>query len=176
MRFTPTPVAGAWIVETDPVHDDRGFFARVYCRDTFLAHGIDLPVPQINTAFNARRGTLRGMHYQAPPHAEGKLIRCIAGAVFDVILDIRRDSASCGQWFGVDLSAEGGNALYVPPGCAHGYVSLTERSELFYLMSTAQASTSARGIRWNDARFAVAWPIEPVVMSERDRGWPDWAG
>lgn len=176
MRFRPTRIQRAWIIEPEPVRDERGFFARLYCRETFLAQGVDLAVSQINTAFNRQRGTLRGMHFQKAPHEEGKLVRCVAGAVFDVIVDLRQESATVGDWVGVTLDARSRLALYVPPGCAHGYVTLTEDTELFYLMGAPQVGPAAHGIRWNDPRLSIAWPIEPVVISERDRTWPDWSG
>jgi dTDP-4-dehydrorhamnose 3,5-epimerase len=176
MKFTSTAIDGAWIIDIDPLADDRGLFARLYDRDAFLAQGIDLPIPEINLAVNAKRGTLRGMHYQTPPHAEGKLVHCIAGAVFDVIVDLRRDSATLGRWLGLNLDAESHRALYAPPGCAHGYISLTDRTKMFYLMSNTYAQDAAHGLRWNDPRVGVAWPIEPTLISDRDRAWPDWDG
>lgn len=176
MIFTPTTIPGAWIVDLDPIADERGSFARLYSRETFLDHGIEFSVPQINIAVNAKRGTLRGMHYQTPPYGEAKLVHCIAGAVFDVIVDLRRESAALGRWFGVELNAQSRRALYVPTGCAHGYISLTDQAELFYLMGNAYAQDAACGIRWNDPRISIEWPIEPTLMSERDRNWPDWQG
>ena len=176
MIFTPTAIPGAWTVDIEPIEDERGFFARLYAREAFLERGIDLPIPQINIALNEKRGTLRGMHFQAHPHEEGKLVHCIAGAVYDVIVDVRSGSATYGRWIGLELDAQSGRALYVPPGCAHGYISLTDRAELIYLMSASYAPQAARGIRWNDPRVAVAWPITPLLISERDRNWPDWGG
>jgi dTDP-4-dehydrorhamnose 3,5-epimerase len=176
MKFTPTTIDGAWLIDIQPFSDERGMFARLYCREAFLAHGVDLPVPQANIAVNTARGTLRGMHYQAPPHEEGKLIHCTGGAVYDVIVDLRPGSATRGRWFGVELSADNRWAVYAPPGCAHGYVSLTDQAALLYLMGEAYAPDAARGVRWNDPRLAIAWPMAPLLVSERDRAWPDWEG
>ena len=176
MKFTPTAIPGAWIIDIDPLADERGFFARLYDRETFLAHDIDLPIPQINLAGNERRGTLRGMHYQAAPHAEGKLMTCVSGAVFDVIVDLRAESLGRGRWVGVDLNADSRRAFYAPPGCAHGYVSLTDGATMLYLMGSPFAPGSGRGVRWNDPRLGIRWPIEPLLMSDRDRDWPDWGG
>jgi dTDP-4-dehydrorhamnose 3,5-epimerase len=176
MKFTPTSIDGAWLIDLEPLADDRGDFARLYCRETFLQHGVDLPVPQANLAVNTARGTLRGMHYQAAPHEEGKLIHCTGGSVYDVLADLRPGSPTRGRWFGVELSAENRRAVYGPPGCAHGYISLTDRAVMLYLMGRAYVPSAARGVRWNDPRLAIDWPMQPLLVSDRDRAWPDWAG
>jgi dTDP-4-dehydrorhamnose 3,5-epimerase len=176
MKFTSTLIDGAWIIDIDSLVDERGSFARLYDRDAFLAHGVDLPILQINFAVNDRRGTLRGLHYQASPHEEGKLIHCTVGAVYDVIVDLRAGSPSRGRWIGVDLTADNQRVVYAPPGCAHGYVSITDHAALLYHMSAAYTPGFGRGVRWNDPRLGVEWPIKPLLISDRDREWPDWGG
>ncbi len=172
MKFTETPLRGAFLVDLEPVQDDRGFFARSYCAAEFAAHGLAEHMPQANVSFNARRGTLRGLHFQAAPHAEDKLVRCTAGAVYDVIVDLRPGSATRGGWFGVELSALNRRALYVPKGFAHGFITLVDSSELLYLMSVPHAPGFGRGVRWNDPTIGVRWPLEPVVISANDAGLP----
>jgi dTDP-4-dehydrorhamnose 3,5-epimerase len=171
VRFRPTPLAGAFVVELDRKEDDRGFFARSFCADEFRAQGLEPVTAQSSVSFNRRRGTLRGMHYQAAPHEEAKLVRCTQGAIWDVIVDLRPGSASLGKWFGVELSAEGRVALYVPPGLAHGFQTLRDDSEILYMMDVPFHAESARGVPWDDPAFAISWPIADPVMSERDRGF-----
>ena len=166
MRFTPTNIAGAWVIEPEPLHDERGWFARVFDRDTFAERGMVTDFAQHSLSFNAQRGTLRGMHYQAAPNAEAKLIRCVAGAIYDVIVDL-----GTRETFAVELSAENLRALYVPPQCAHGFLTLTDASEVLYLISEPYDPTLARGVRWNDPAFAIAWPFEPSIVSDRDAAW-----
>ncbi len=175
MQFSPTRVIGAFIIDPDRRADERGFFARSWCRDEFAEHGLDPRLVQCNISFNHKTGTLRGMHYQHPPHAETKLVRCTAGAVFDVAMDIRRDSASFGKWVGVELTADNRRMLYIPEGCAHGYLTLADNCEVFYQVSASYAPDAADGVRWNDPAFDVEWPIEPSVMHPRDREYPDFA-
>ena len=172
MIFTPCPLAGAFLVDLQPHADGRGFFARAYCGEEFAAQGIEFTPSQCSVSFNERRGTLRGMHYQADPHAEDKLVRCTAGAVFDVIVDLRSGSATHRAWFGATLSARNRRALYVPRGCAHGFVSLTHNAELFYLISTPHVPQLSRGFKWNDPAVGIEWPLRPAVISERDDGYP----
>jgi dTDP-4-dehydrorhamnose 3,5-epimerase len=176
MRFTETKLPGAWIVEPERLEDARGFFARTFCRREFLAHGLDPDLVQCSLSFNRRRGTLRGMHYQAPPHEEGKLVRCTAGAVWDVVLDLRPDSRAYLQHAAVRLDADNRLALYVPPGVAHGFLTLTDDAELFYQMSVSHHQESARGVRWDDPAFGIDWPAAPVAIAERDAGYPDFQG
>jgi dTDP-4-dehydrorhamnose 3,5-epimerase len=160
-------------VEPEPARDERGLFARTYDAELFAAHGLALPVAQASVSFNARRGTLRGLHLQVAPHAEAKLVRCLAGAVFDVAVDLRAGSPTQLAWVGVELSAERRNALYVPEGCAHGFLTLADACEVEYLISTPYVPAASAGARWDDPALGVAWPAPPAVISPRDAGWPD---
>ena len=172
MIFLPTPLDGAYIVEPELHEDDRGFFARSFCRDEFKAHGLNPHLAQCNISFNRHRGTLRGMHYQAVPHAEAKLVRCTQGAIWDVIVDLRPESPSFRLWHGVELTAANRRAQYVPEGLAHGFQTLADNSEVLYLMSQFHRPDAARGIRWDDPAFAIAWPIAGPQLSQRDRDLP----
>ena len=175
MRFTETRVQGAYLVEPEPRGDDRGFFARIWCRDEFAAQGLSAVFVQCNDAFTAKRGTLRGLHYQSAPHEEVKLIRCVRGAVFDVLVDLRPASPTYAQWVGVTLSAENRTMVYVPEGCAHGYLALEDGSEVIYPVTKAYQPAAERGVRWNDPRFGIEWPeIGPLLISPKDEGWPDY--
>lgn len=171
-------LSGAYVIELEPHADERGYFGRSYCVREFEAHGLDPRVVQCNVSYNRQRGTLRGMHYQAAPDAEAKLVRCTRGAVYDVIVDLRPESTTFCEWRGVELSAEPGvpaRMVYVPEGFAHGFQTLEDDSEVFYQMSEFYAAQSARGVRWDDPAFGIEWP-EPVrVISERDRTYPDFA-
>lgn len=175
MIFSTTKLQGTVIVDLEPHADDRGFFARSFCRREFEEHGLDPCVAQCNVSFNVRRGTLRGMHWQAAPHGEAKLVRATRGVVWDVAVDLRLDSPSYAQWFGVELTAESRRALYIPPGVAHGFQTLVPNTEIFYQMSTAYAADAQHGFRWNDPAFSIAWPIDPPFMNERDATYPDLA-
>ncbi len=175
MIFTETSLPGAYVIDVEPLEDERGFFARVWCVHELEAHGLVTKVAQSSIAFNHVRGTLRGMHWQVAPHAEVKLVRCLRGAVYDVIVDLREGSPTFGRWAAVELSSENRRALYVPEGFAHGYQTLTDETEVWYQMSAPHAPHAARGFRWNDPRFGIEWPpAERRVMSERDRTWPDF--
>jgi dTDP-4-dehydrorhamnose 3,5-epimerase len=173
MIFHATPLAGAFVIELSPLRDERGFFARSFCEAEFGAHGLATHYPQANVSWNERAGTLRGMHWQAPPHAEAKLVRCTAGAIHDVIVDLRRRSPTRLQWFGVELDASNRRALYVPAGFAHGFLTLADASEVSYLMSASYQAEAARGMRFDDPRIGIAWPDAPRVISARDRTYPD---
>ena len=175
MRFTPLPLAGAWLIGLEPRADDRGFFARTWCREEFAAHGLDADLAQCNLSWNARRGTLRGLHWQAEPHAETKLVRCIAGAVHDVIVDLRPGSPTYRRWQAVELSAANRTALHIPAGFAHGFQTLTDGSELFYQMSVPYHPAATRGARWDDPAFAIAWPLDNPIVSPRDAALPAFA-
>lgn len=175
MRFVETALSGAYIVELEPVSDDRGFFARSFCQREFAAHGMKAEVVQCNVSFNKLCGTLRGMHYQIHPDEEAKLVRCTAGAVYDVIVDLRPDSATFMQWTAYELTAENHKALYVPEGFAHGFQTLQDNTEMFYQMYGFYAPESARGIRWNDPAFAIDWPLTIAAISDRDQEYPDFA-
>lgn len=172
MKFLPTALDGVVLVETVRLEDDRGAFARTYCEREFAEAGIASRFVQCNVSQNRRRGTLRGMHLQAAPHAEGKLVRCVRGAVLDVAVDVRDGSPTFGRWVGVELSADRQNAVYIGPGLAHGFLSLADDSELFYMMTAEFVAGASRGYRWDDPVFAIAWPFAPVVIAERDRTWP----
>ncbi len=179
MKILPTELAGVAVVELERVGDERGSFARTFDAELFAAHGLDGHVAQCNTSFNARAGTLRGLHYQAAPHEEGKLVRCTRGCVWDVVLDLRTESPTYRRWMGLELDAEGSRSLYIAAGCAHGFQTLAEDSELFYQMSCPYVPEAARGVRWDDPAFAIRWPETPVgsgrTISQRDRAFPDYA-
>jgi len=175
VRFTETELAGAFVLDIAPSADERGFFARSWCCEEAAAHGLNPRVVQCSISSNVRRGTLRGLHYQAAPFAEAKLVRCIAGAIYDVIVDLRDGSPTRLRYFGVELSAANHRALYVPEGFAHGFLTLMDGSEVFYQMSEFYHPEGARGLRWNDPAFGIAWPAAPAVISPRDAAYPDFA-
>jgi dTDP-4-dehydrorhamnose 3,5-epimerase len=172
VRFTATALAGAFVIELDRVEDERGFFARSWCAREFAAHGLDPRLVQCNVSHNSRRGTLRGLHYQVAPHAEAKLVRCTAGALFDAIVDLRPNSPTRYQWIGIELSSENHRMVYVPEGFAHGFQTLTDGSEVLYQMSAEFHPLSARGIRWNDPAVGIKWPIADAILSPRDAAYP----
>jgi len=175
MRFEPQPCPGVYLIELEPAEDDRGAFARTYCRESFASHGLEPCEIQCNISRNTRRATLRGMHWQAEPGGEAKLIRVGRGAIHDVVVDIRPSSPTYLRAVGVELNERNNLQLYVPPGFAHGFVTLADDTEVVYQMSRAYAPDLARGARWNDPAFAIDWPIEPTIISERDRSHPDFA-
>lgn len=175
MLFTELAIPGAYAVDPEPRADERGLFARTVCVESFAAVGLDAAFVQSSVSWNARAGTLRGMHWQTAPHGEDKLIRCTAGAVFDVVVDLRVGSPMRGRWAAVELSAENRRAVYVPKGCAHGFLTVADGSELLYQMTVAYAPTAARGLRWDDPDLAIGWPAEPLIVSERDRALPLFA-
>ncbi len=174
MRFLPTRLAGVYVVEPELLLDERGGFARTWCAEELRAHGLDPELSQCSISFNRRAGTLRGMHWQAEPHAETKIVRCTQGAIYDVALDLRSDSATFKQWFAIELTAENRLALYIPQGCAHGFQTLVDDSEVLYQISAPYHAGSARGVRWDDSAFAIDWPPAERVMSERDRDYADY--
>jgi dTDP-4-dehydrorhamnose 3,5-epimerase len=174
LKFRETPLAGAYIVELDPRVDERGFFARSYCDEEFAVHGLQARWPQGNLSRNDRAGTLRGLHYNAAPHREAKVVRCVSGAIWDAIVDLRAGSPTRLRWFGLELSAEAGNALYVPEGFAHGFVTLRDATDVSYQMGASYVPAAARGLRWNDPQVGISWPVVPTGMSERDRSYPDF--
>ena len=180
MQFNPTPLAGAYTIELERKGDDRGFFARFFCTEEFTKAGLINTFVQINNSLTKSKGTLRGMHYQLPPSAEVKVVRCIRGSLYDVILDLRPDSATYGKWYGDTLTAENRRMMYVPQGFAHGFVTLEDDTEAFYLVSSTYAPQQERGIRYNDPAFGIKWPIDPVEISDKDRNWrdfdPEWHG
>jgi dTDP-4-dehydrorhamnose 3,5-epimerase len=174
MRFTETPLAGAYVIEPEPVRDDRGFFCRTHCRREFLARGLAPEFVQTSLSFNAKRGTLRGMHYQAEPHEEAKLVRVVRGAAYDVAVDLRAGSPTRCRWYGLELNDADRRALYLPAGFAHGFLTLTDETEVLYQISSYHAPAAARGVRWDDPAFKIEWPAAPEVISEQDRGYPDF--
>lgn len=174
MIFRSTSLAGAYVIELDPHVDERGFFARSFCEREFAEQGLPTRFPQCNLSRNRRRGTLRGMHFQAGLDPEQKLVRCTAGAVHDVIVDLRRSSPTWLQWLGVDLTVESGRALFVPGGFAHGFVTLEDDTDVSYQMTDFFRPERARGFRWNDPRIAIRWPTEPTIVAERDATYADF--
>jgi dTDP-4-dehydrorhamnose 3,5-epimerase len=175
----PTELPGVAVVELEPLRDARGSFARTFDAELFVAHGLDPRVVQCNASFNARAGTLRGLHYQAAPHGEGKLVRCTRGRVWDVAVDLRPESPTHRRWLGLELAAGGASSVFIPAGCAHGFQTLEECSEVHYQMTRPYVPEAARGVRWDDPAFAIRWPDPPGggerVISERDRAFPDYA-
>lgn len=174
MKFTATAVAGAFLVEPEILADERGSFFRTFCAEAFVAQGLAATYPQCNVSANRKRGTLRGLHFQAGPAAEAKLVRATHGRVFDVAVDLRPDSPSYRKWAAVELDAARHNAFYIPTGCAHGFLTLEDDSALFYQMSAAYVPGLARGVRWDDPAFAIAWPFAPGIISARDAAYPDF--
>jgi dTDP-4-dehydrorhamnose 3,5-epimerase len=174
MIFTETPLRGAYLIDLEKRGDDRGFFARAFCEREFGALGLATRFVQVNNSLSAQRGTLRGMHYQLAPKAETKLVRCIRGALWDVALDLRPGSPTFGQSFGAELTAENRRMMYVPKGFAHGFVTLVDGTEAFYFVDEFYAPDLERGVRWDDPRFEVSWPIPPAVLSDKDRAHRDF--
>jgi dTDP-4-dehydrorhamnose 3,5-epimerase len=172
MTFTETPLAGAHLIDMTRTEDERGFFARTFCAAEFAAQGLAAPVSQCSVSFNARQFTLRGLHFQVAPHDEAKLVRCTRGAIFDVIVDLREGSRTHLSWFGAELTAANHRALYIPKGFAHGFLSLADATEVFYMISEPYAPGYARGLRWNDPALGIRWPRQPAVIAARDAEYP----
>ena len=172
MIFRDTKIPGLMVVELDKIADERGFFARSFCARDFADHGIAMRVAQCSVSFNDKRGTLRGLHYQAAPSTETKLVRCTRGAIFDVAVDLRPESPTYCRWIGMELDADAHRAMFIPSGCAHGFQTLSDQAEVFYLMGEAYDPALDRGVRWNDPSFAIKWPLEPTMISKRDAGFP----
>lgn len=175
MTFTELPLTGAFVVEPERIRDERGFFARTWCRQEFEQRGLASCWAQCNLSFSNKAGTLRGMHFQTSPHCEAKLVHCTKGAVHDVIIDLRAESPTFKQYFGIDLTAENRRMLYAPERFAHGFLTLQDNTEVFYQMSAFYQPTFARGVRWNDPTFGILWPATVQVISERDRNYPNFA-
>lgn len=171
MKFEPLELSGAYLIGLEPWVDNRGMFARAFCRDEFARHGITCDVVQCNISTNTRAGIVRGMHFQRPPHAEAKLVRCIRGAIHDVIVDLRTDSPTFGNWFGAELSEQNGLMLYVPEGFAHGYQTLSDGAAAFYMVTAAYASQAEGGIRYDDPAVGITWPLPVTGCSEKDGAW-----
>jgi dTDP-4-dehydrorhamnose 3,5-epimerase len=177
MRYEPTPVEGCQIIRPDPFEDPRGFFARVWDRDEAEAHGMVAEIAQINLSGSLRAGTVRGLHWQVGPFDGAKVVRCVAGAAFDVCLDMRHGSSTFGRWFAIELTPSDRAAIYVPPGCAHGYQTLLDGTEMLYSSSSVYDAACERGVRWDDPAFGIEWPItDGVSLSDKDRSWPDVTG
>lgn len=172
MEFTTTKIPGVFVISLNRLTDDRGYFARAFCRAEFRARGLDFSPVQANISYNEKKGALRGLHYQAAPFGEAKLIRALKGCIFDVAVDIRPESSTYGKWAGVELSCDNKKALFLPPGCAHGFQSLVDDSEVFYLVDAPYEPLAGRGFRWDDPFFKIDWPITPPpVISEQDKTW-----
>ncbi|MCB4790683.1 MAG: dTDP-4-dehydrorhamnose 3,5-epimerase [Elusimicrobia bacterium] len=179
MKFVETKLEGAYIIELEPIENERGFFARSFCRKEFKEHGLNFPIVQCNISFNKKKGTLRGMHYQKAPYREAKLVSCIKGKVYDVIIDLRPESKTFHKWYAIELSADSSKTtapyrmLYIPKGFAHGFQTLTDNCYMQYFMSEYYSSKHASGVRWDDPAFAIHWPIKkPTVISQKDKNWP----
>lgn len=174
MVFTETHIKGAFIIEPERHEDERGFFARTWCQREFVTRGLDPRLIQCSISFNRKKGTLRGMHYQRPPHAEAKLVRCTMGVIHDVILDLRPESATFRRWFAMELSADNRRMIFIPESVAHGFQTLTDSSEIFYQMTEAYHPNCAHGVRWNDPAFGITWPLVNPILSARDQVYPDF--
>jgi dTDP-4-dehydrorhamnose 3,5-epimerase len=172
MHFVETGIAGARLITPSPYQDERGRFMRAWCSKEFSEHAIDFSPVQSNLGFSKKKGTVRGMHFQVAPALEAKLVRCTRGAIFDVVLDLRPDSLSHGKWYGAELSAQNGHMFYVPEGCAHGYQTLEDDTEVFYMASEFYTPSAARGVRFDDPAFAIQWPLPATMISDQDRNWP----
>lgn len=175
MIFKPTELPGAYVIEPERHADMRGHFARTYCEKEFADHGLEPRVVQCSVSFNRRKGTLRGMHYQAAPFEEVKVVRCNRGSIYDVIIDLRPDSTAYKKWLAVQLDQENGKMLYIPPGFAHGFQTLADDTEVFYQMSQVFSPEHARGVRWNDPAFSIAWPEDERIILDRDAKYPDFS-
>ena len=172
MVFEPAGLSGAWTLTAERHHDERGYFARLWCADELRAHGLTADLAQASLSYNRAAHTIRGLHYQVAPKEEAKLVRCIRGAIYDVLVDVRPASPTYRRWIGRELTADNGVALYVPEGVAHGFQTLSGDSEVLYMISEFHDASCARGVRWDDPAFGVAWPHPPAVMSDRDRSYP----
>jgi dTDP-4-dehydrorhamnose 3,5-epimerase len=174
MLFKNNSIAGSYVIELEPKGDDRGFFSRVFCEKEFKAHGLETHHVQMNCSMSHVEGTLRGLHFQIGASAETKLVKCLSGKLWDVVVDLRRDSPSFGKYFGVELSAENRKMLYVPKGCAHGFITLQPKTEIFYCVTANYSAENERGLRWNDPTFKIEWPVQPKLISPRDESYPNF--
>lgn len=174
MKITPTELEGVALIELEPVEDERGLFARSFCIDAFADANINFSVKQTNISFNKFSGTLRGMHYQRRPFEESKIVRCTRGAIYDVAIDLRPESKTFCRWYGIELNADNRLALLIPSGCAHGFQTLTDLTEVHYLMSEKYVPNASSGVRYDDPIFAIKWPAEVSSISDKDRNWPDF--
>lgn len=174
MRFEKTRLEGVLVGKLEPITDERGYFARAYCEQELADAGVRFHSHQMNLSHNTHGRTLRGLHYQETPHGEPKLVRCVRGRIWDAVVDLRRGSSSYLAWFGTELSAENGEMLYIPEGCAHGFITLEPTSDVYYVMGAPFVASSARGVRWDDPAFGIEWPEAPAIVSDRDAGYPDF--
>lgn len=174
MKFTETPLKGAFLIELEPRKDDRGMFARVFCKNEFEAHGLNPTVVNTNMSRSRYKGTLRGMHFQKAPQGECKLVRCTRGSLYDVIIDLRQDSATFKQWYGVELTPDNDKMLFLPEGFAHGFITLEDNTEATYQVSQFYSPDYEGGVRYNDPAFNISWPLSPTVISDKDKSWPDY--
>ena len=174
MNFTETKLVGAFVIDLEQFEDERGFFGRCWSQEEFADRGLNPRLVETNISFNRKAGTLRGMHLQIAPHAQAKLVRCTAGAIYDVIIDLRPESTTFKQWIAIELSAANRRQLYIPEGFAHGFQTLVENTEVLYQMAAPYVAESARGVRWNDPAFGIAWPLPPVALSDSDQSYPDF--
>jgi dTDP-4-dehydrorhamnose 3,5-epimerase len=174
MKFTPTKIPGAYLIEIEPITDDRGFFARSFCADEFHKHGLNFNFVQCNVSFTSQRGTIRGLHYQISPDNETKLVRCTKGAIYDIILDLRVESSTFKQWITAELTADNHQMFYIPSGCAHGFQTLTNDTEVFYQMDGIYVADAAKGVRWNDPAFSIEMPLAMSVINDRDLTYPNF--
>ncbi len=174
MKFVEAGLAGVYLIELEPIADERGSFARSWCREEFRAAGVDFTVVQTNISFNNAAGTVRGMHFQADPSPEAKVVRCTRGGVFDVVVDLRPASDTYCEWLGVELNPENQKAIFIPPDCAHGFQTLADATEVHYLMSQRYDPDAARGVRFDDSVFGIDWPLPVSSLSDKDRNWPDF--
>lgn len=174
MKFVPTSLDGVYLIDLEPRRDERGFFSRLFCHDEFSALGLETEYPQFNTSFTQSRHTLRGLHYQLGESSEVKIVKCTTGRLYDVVLDLRPESRTFGKWFSAELSAENRTMMYVPRGCAHGFMSLTDNVEMQYFVSAIHSSQNERCVRWNDSRFGVEFPHTPISISDKDASAPDF--
>ncbi len=174
MRFIQTILPGVYLIELERLEDERGFFARAWCQDEFAQHQLNAQIVQCNISFNSKQGTLRGLHYQIAPYEEAKVVRCTAGAIYDVVVDLRSHSPTFRHWIGVELSATNHTMVYIPSGLAHGLQTLEDNTEVFYQMSEFYHPECARGVRWDDTAFKISWPLLPTVISAKDQQYPDF--
>jgi dTDP-4-dehydrorhamnose 3,5-epimerase len=174
MEFIETSLRGAYVVRLNRIEDDRGYFARGWCREEFIQHKLNPEIKQLNIGFSHKSGTIRGMHYQLAPHDEAKFVRCTRGAIYDVIIDLRAGSPTLGRWYGVELTADNGAMVYAPEGCAHGYQTLKDETETYYMTSALYVPSAVRGVRYDDPAFGVKWPVAVSAISAADRDWPDY--
>jgi len=174
MNFTETWLKGVYLIDIERQEDERGFFGRSWCVQEFETNGLNSRLAQCSISFNKKRGTLRGMHYQAAPYQEAKLVRCTRGALYDVVIDLRSDSVTFKRWLSINLNAENRRAVYLPEGFAHGFQTLEDDTEVFYQISEFFHPESARGLRWNDPTFGIEWPIKTFILSEKDKSYPNW--